>query len=94
MGFSISEIRASKHCTVLEVGVAIGVCDPSRDRQKPEILEKKGWKIHRIWSVDWFKNREAEVGRLLGAVFDADELRRGDGDGGVAKTEVGGEEEL
>jgi len=36
-----------------------------RDRLRQEILESKGWKIHRIWSTDWFKNREAEIGRLL-----------------------------
>jgi hypothetical protein len=23
------------------------------------------WKIHRIWSTDWFKHREAEIERLL-----------------------------
>ncbi|OQY45114.1 MAG: hypothetical protein B6247_29360 [Candidatus Parabeggiatoa sp. nov. 2] len=37
---------------------------------------------------DWFKNREASVGRLLGAVLDADERSRGGGDGGVAFSEV------
>jgi very-short-patch-repair endonuclease len=36
-----------------------------RDRLRQEILESKGWKIHRIWSTDWFKNRDAEVERLL-----------------------------
>ncbi len=39
-----------------------------RDRLRQEILERKGWKIHRIWSVDWFKNREAEIERLLQAL--------------------------
>lgn len=36
-----------------------------RDRLRQEILEKKGWKIHRIWSTDWFKNREKEIQRLV-----------------------------
>lgn len=36
-----------------------------RDRLRQEILERKGWKIHRIWSTAWFKNRETEVKRLL-----------------------------
>ena len=35
-----------------------------RDRLRQEILEKKGWRIHRIWSVDWYKNRDSEVERL------------------------------
>jgi very-short-patch-repair endonuclease len=36
-----------------------------RDRLRQEILVRKGWNIHRIWSTDWFKNREREVQRLL-----------------------------
>lgn len=39
-----------------------------RDRLRQEILEKKGWRIHRIWSTDWFKNRDKEVQRLIKAV--------------------------
>jgi len=35
-----------------------------RDRLRQEILESLGWRIHRIWSVDWYKNREAEIARL------------------------------
>jgi very-short-patch-repair endonuclease len=36
-----------------------------RDRLRQEILENLGWKIHRIWSTDWFKNRDGEIKRLL-----------------------------
>jgi very-short-patch-repair endonuclease len=36
-----------------------------RDRLRQEILENLGWKIHRIWSTDWFKSRESEIRRLL-----------------------------
>jgi very-short-patch-repair endonuclease len=36
-----------------------------RDRLRQEILENLGWKIHRIWSTDWFKSRESEIKRLL-----------------------------
>lgn len=36
-----------------------------RDRLRQDILERKGWTIHRIWSTDWFKNRETESQRLL-----------------------------
>jgi very-short-patch-repair endonuclease len=39
-----------------------------RDRLRQEILEKLGWKIHRIWSTDWFKSRENEVKRLVGRI--------------------------
>lgn len=46
-----------------------------RDRLRQEILERKGWRIHRIWSTDWFKNRDREVNRLLDAVRQAVESR-------------------
>lgn len=36
-----------------------------RDRLRQEILENLGWKIHRIWSTDWFKSRDTEIKRLL-----------------------------
>ena len=36
-----------------------------RDRLRQMALENQGWKIHRIWSTDWFKNRNSEIDRLL-----------------------------
>ncbi len=39
-----------------------------RDRLRQEILEKLGWKIHRVWSTDWFKSRESEIKRLVGRI--------------------------
>jgi very-short-patch-repair endonuclease len=36
-----------------------------RDRLREMTLVNQGWKIHRIWSTDWFKNRNSEVERLL-----------------------------
>ncbi len=35
-----------------------------RDRLRQEILESKGWYIHRIWSTSWFHTRAAEISRL------------------------------
>lgn len=35
-----------------------------RDRLRQEILENKGWFIHRIWSTSWYHTRAAEVDRL------------------------------
>jgi very-short-patch-repair endonuclease len=35
-----------------------------RDRLRQQILEKLGWKIHRIWSTEWFRNKPEQV-RLL-----------------------------
>ena len=35
-----------------------------RDRIRQEILEDRGWKIFRIWSTDWHRNRTSEITRL------------------------------
>jgi very-short-patch-repair endonuclease len=35
-----------------------------RDRLRQEILERKGWKLYRIWSTDWFSNSDREVVKL------------------------------
>lgn len=42
-----------------------------RDRLRQEILEKFGWRIHRIWSPDWVIRREKETGRLRKAIEEA-----------------------
>ncbi|WP_427162212.1 DUF4011 domain-containing protein [Aliinostoc sp. HNIBRCY26] len=35
-----------------------------RDRLRQQVLERLGWKIYRIWSTDWFRNKPVQV-RLL-----------------------------
>ncbi|MDM8557840.1 DUF4011 domain-containing protein [Candidatus Parabeggiatoa sp. HSG14] len=52
-----------------------------RDRLKQEVLERKGWKIHRIWSTEWYKNREAEVERLLQALSSVEKKPEEEEDG-------------
>ena len=42
-----------------------------RDRLRQEILERLGWKFHRIWSTDWFNSRVAAKKRLIDAVDEA-----------------------
>ena len=42
-----------------------------RDRIRQQILEKLGWKIHRIWSPDWVTRNETEVNRLKMAIESA-----------------------
>jgi very-short-patch-repair endonuclease/DNA polymerase III delta prime subunit len=39
-----------------------------RDRLRQQILEKLGWRIHRIWSTDWYRNRVETEERLIQAV--------------------------
>ena len=42
-----------------------------RDRLRQTVLEDMGWKIYRIWSTDWIKDRHTEGIRLLEAVKNA-----------------------
>lgn len=35
-----------------------------RDRLRQEVLESKGWKIHRIWSYDWIHSKNEEIEKL------------------------------
>jgi very-short-patch-repair endonuclease len=39
-----------------------------RDRLRQEVLEGLGWKLHRIWSTDWFRKPEREAQKLLTAI--------------------------
>ena len=42
-----------------------------RDRLRQQVLEGLGWSIHRIWSTDWFRNRERELTRVEDAIRNA-----------------------
>jgi len=44
-----------------------------RDRLRQQILEDKGWYVHRIWSTDWYRNRKESEKKLLEAVTKARE---------------------
>ena len=39
-----------------------------RDRQRQAVLEGLGWKIHRVWSTAWAKNREKELEAIENAL--------------------------
>ena len=42
-----------------------------RDRLRHQVLVNLGWRLHRIWSTDWFRNPQREVARLLLAIENA-----------------------
>ena len=42
-----------------------------RDRLRQQVLEGLGWRIHRIWSTDYFADPEREINRAVDAVKDA-----------------------
>jgi hypothetical protein len=39
-----------------------------RDKLRQLVLEGLGWKLHRIWSTDWWHNPDAEMARLTAAI--------------------------
>jgi very-short-patch-repair endonuclease len=42
-----------------------------RDRLRQEVLENRGWTIHRIWGTDWYRYREAAEQSLREAIESA-----------------------
>ncbi len=42
-----------------------------RDRLRQQVLEARGWTIIRVWSTDWFKDRQGQIERLLRFIADA-----------------------
>jgi hypothetical protein len=42
-----------------------------RDRLRQQVLEARGWTIYRLWSTDWFKDREGQIERLLNLIKQA-----------------------
>ena len=42
-----------------------------RDRLRQEVLEAVGWRLHRIWSTDWFRDPARELERTVQAIEDA-----------------------
>jgi len=47
-----------------------------RDRLRQQILEGLGWNIYRIWSTDWYRNREESLNRLFMAIQEAREGKK------------------
>jgi superfamily I DNA and/or RNA helicase/very-short-patch-repair endonuclease len=45
-----------------------------RDRLRQQVLEGIGWRIHRIWSTDWFRYPERELKRVAEAIEKAKQV--------------------
>src|SRR5262249_11946699 len=43
----------------------------ARDKLRQRVLEARGWRLHRIWSCDWWQDRDGEIARLLRAIEEA-----------------------
>lgn len=42
-----------------------------RDRLRQAVLEDHGWRIHRIWSLDWFQRPQEQLERTVAAIESA-----------------------
>ena len=42
-----------------------------RDRLRAQVLTQLGWRLHRIWSLDWWADAEREIQRAHGAIITA-----------------------
>ncbi len=42
-----------------------------RDRLRAQVLAQLGWRLHRIWSLDWWADAEREIQRAHGAIVTA-----------------------
>lgn len=42
-----------------------------RDRLRQQMLERLGWRFHRIWSTSWFNDQDREVERVMSAYEEA-----------------------
>jgi very-short-patch-repair endonuclease len=42
-----------------------------RDRFRQQVLEERGWRIHPIWSTDWFQRTEEQLRNMLAAIENA-----------------------
>jgi len=78
-----------------------GATARDRDRLRQLVLEGLGWKIHRIWSTDWWVNSAGEIEKidallsaLVNANQEAEELEREDAADGTALPEAEGSGEL
>jgi very-short-patch-repair endonuclease len=44
-----------------------------RDRLRREALERQGWKLHRVWSMDWYQRPEEQLRRIAAAIVEEKE---------------------
>lgn len=46
-------------------------CARDRDRLRQQVLEERGWRIHRVWSTDWWRHPDRELNRCCEAIENA-----------------------
>ena len=48
----------------------------SNDRNiiQPNVLESLGWNVHRIWSIDWYEDKEKEINRVISKIKEKEQV--------------------
>jgi len=72
-----------------------GATARDRDRLRQHVLEGLGWRIHRIWSTDWWMNAEGEIDSLttwLHALLEEETTDATQPDASAIETEVSSDE--
>ena len=56
--------------------------DTTRDREvvQPAVLQGLGWKVMRVWSVDWLRNKERVISRIMERLAEIDKEATEDDD--------------
>jgi len=46
-----------------------------RARLRKEVLEGLGWRLHRIWALDWYRDEEAELANLISHISECEKIQ-------------------
>jgi very-short-patch-repair endonuclease len=90
LGVLDDEVAGRYVCGIECDGVAYHAMETVRDRDRlrQQVLEDRGWIIHRVWSTDWFKDRQGQIERLVTLIAESrDRVRREIEEGATAASE-------
>lgn len=78
LGIQDDEIPGRFICGIECDGVAYHSSQTARDRDRlrQQVLESRGWDIHRIWSTDWFKDRAGQMERIVKLIEKSKEVAK------------------
>jgi very-short-patch-repair endonuclease len=67
LGVVDAELPGRFICGIECDGVAYHSSETARDRDRlrQQVLEARGWRLVRVWSTDWFKDRTGQVDRIV-----------------------------
>ncbi|MDQ6892321.1 MAG: DUF3320 domain-containing protein [Acidobacteriota bacterium] len=78
IGVLDDEVLGRFICGIECDGVAYHSSETARDRDRlrQQVLEGRGWKLLRVWSTDWFKDRSGQIERMMQFIDSARQTAR------------------